>query len=245
MTLADCHNPKNGCFPSQDYLRDASEMSNGALNENLRKLEDKGLILRERKGNRVVGGRAPTRYILGFETDLSPETGDKVNSGPPEKTPGKLRPTGDNVNSGPPETKEGVNSGIPGGKLRPTGVEPVRTGKQVEPVKVIGSENGSKRGSGFEAFWAVYPKRVKKKGAEAKFRAAIKSGVDLARLVSAAETYAKTDRVRRGYVLDPTTWLNNGCWDDDPAEGQPAAEASHISKHRYIAEHGTSKGWHA
>lgn len=104
MTLADCHNPRRGCFPQQEYLRDACEMSNGALNSNLSKLESKGLIERKKRGNRNSGGRASTYYILGFDLGLTPECGDKVNSGESE-TRGGLTPEIEGVNSGQPETE--------------------------------------------------------------------------------------------------------------------------------------------
>lgn len=120
LVLADCHNPSRGCFPSQSYLREACEMSNGALNSNLGKLAEKGLVERERRGNSATGGRASTRYILGFEKGLTPESGDKVNSGEPE-TRGGLTPESGVVNSGGPE------------------IEPVREPvKRKEPVSKSG-----------------------------------------------------------------------------------------------------------
>ena len=115
LNLADCHNPDRGCFPSQAYLRDACEMSNGALNSNLSKLEQKGLIQRHKRGNRSMGGRSSTHYILCMDGGLTPETGDKVNSGQPETT-GGLTPEIEGVNSGQPETepvKEPVNKKEP------------------------------------------------------------------------------------------------------------------------------------
>lgn len=115
LNLADCHNPDRGCFPSQTYLRESCEMSNGALNSNLNKLEGKGLIQRHKRGNRSMGGRSSTHYILCMDAGLTPETGVKVNSGQPETT-GGLTPENEGVNSGQPETepvREPVNKKEP------------------------------------------------------------------------------------------------------------------------------------
>jgi DNA-binding transcriptional MocR family regulator len=65
--LCDCHNPSQGCFPSQSYLRDHTGLSNGGLNKALGNLEDKGLIRREQRNNPKNRQRLPSLYILGFE----------------------------------------------------------------------------------------------------------------------------------------------------------------------------------
>lgn len=67
----------------------------------------------------------------------------------------------------------------------------------------------------FEQFWNAYPNKKEKKGARAKFDAAVKSGVDPAKIVAAAKSYAVSDQVKRGFAKHPTTWLHNGCWDDE------------------------------
>lgn len=86
--LADCHNPSNGCFPSQEYLADCCEMSRSSLNEHLAALETAGLIRREQRRDQRTRRQESTRYRLAFEPDFSgnpsPETGhgsDKAVSG--------------------------------------------------------------------------------------------------------------------------------------------------------------------
>ena len=46
--LADCHNPAQGCFPTQAYLVDPSELSRVSVNRHLAIFEQRRLILRER-----------------------------------------------------------------------------------------------------------------------------------------------------------------------------------------------------
>lgn len=65
--LCDCHNPSQGCYPSQSYLRDATGLSNGGLNKALSNLEQNGLIKRNRQVEEKTQRRQSTRYILGFE----------------------------------------------------------------------------------------------------------------------------------------------------------------------------------
>lgn len=71
----------------------------------------------------------------------------------------------------------------------------------------------------FARFWAVYPRRDSKQGARDKFGRLLKQGtVSADRLVESAARYAaycsRTGRERDKTKL-PTTWLNQGCWDDE------------------------------
>jgi uncharacterized protein YdaU (DUF1376 family) len=78
--------------------------------------------------------------------------------------------------------------------------------------------------SAFADFWDAYPRRVGKKAAEAKFEQAVKSGVPPSRIIAAARAYAEhPDAVRDGgrFLKHPTTWLNQGCWDDELPAPQP------------------------
>lgn len=97
--------------------------------------------------------------------------------------------------------------------------------KQPEPEPDKKKESGkplSVRSEHFEAFWASYPPKGKvgKKAATTKFEAAMKSGVPPDRIISAALAYAASETVLRGYVKHAATWINQGCWDDDPQSAQ-------------------------
>jgi hypothetical protein len=70
--------------------------------------------------------------------------------------------------------------------------------------------------SGFDAFWDAFPKKVEKRGAKAKFDAAVRRGVPPDKIINAARLYASSRSVREGFIAHPTTWLNNGRWDDEP-----------------------------
>lgn len=74
----------------------------------------------------------------------------------------------------------------------------------------------------FAEWWAVYPKRRAKIAAERAYRAALKK-VTAERLLAAATSYRDDSARQRNepkFTKDPATWLNGGCWDDEP--DQPA-----------------------
>jgi DNA-binding transcriptional ArsR family regulator len=71
----------------------------------------------------------------------------------------------------------------------------------------------------FGAFWAVYPKKKNKAEALDAWKKAVKDGVDPDHITAGATAYA---RERHGedpkYTKFPATWLNKGCYDDEPDE---------------------------
>lgn len=75
----------------------------------------------------------------------------------------------------------------------------------------------------FETFWMSYPKKVGKKDAFKSFQKARKSGLpDIHVLVAAIEQQRKSDQWRRDngqYIPNPSTWINQGRWDDVLKEG--------------------------
>lgn len=73
LCLADRHNPDLGCFPSQDRLAGDAGMSRASVNDNLARLEARGLIRREQRLDPRTKRQQPTRYILGFEDCFTQE----------------------------------------------------------------------------------------------------------------------------------------------------------------------------
>lgn len=78
-------------------------------------------------------------------------------------------------------------------------------------------------GSGFDAWYAAYPKKAGRKAAERAYLRAVKAGATPDQLLAGLQVQLPAMRQRiadgeRQYVKDPATWLNQGCWDDDPPE---------------------------
>ena len=71
----------------------------------------------------------------------------------------------------------------------------------------------------FDDFWDLYPKKVGKVDARKAFSKAIKV-VDLDTMLHAIESQKESDQWSRDngkYIPNPSTWLNQGRWDDELA----------------------------
>ena len=74
----------------------------------------------------------------------------------------------------------------------------------------------------FEEFWNAYPRKIAKKEAWKKFAKAVKDGVDPNTIIAGAKTYAASVVGKeQKYVAHPTTWLNQGRWEDEAEEPAP------------------------
>jgi hypothetical protein len=67
----------------------------------------------------------------------------------------------------------------------------------------------------FEAFWDAYPRKVGKKAALAAFNKARKIAT-VQQICTGAGRYADDPNREDTFTAHPTTWLNEGRWDDDP-----------------------------
>lgn len=79
----------------------------------------------------------------------------------------------------------------------------------------------------FDVFWKVFPRRVSKFAARTAFDRALKLASADA-IIAGAQRYAAEKRgseVR--FIKHPTTWLNQGCWEDE--EGANANGRSAIA----------------
>ncbi len=77
----------------------------------------------------------------------------------------------------------------------------------------------------FLKFWAAFPsgRKMGKKKCIATFNAAVKSGVDADHIIQAAEQYAALmarKQTEQRFIKNSTTWLNQGCWDDELETGR-------------------------
>lgn len=100
--LCDRHNPDYGCFPSQDQLAADAEISRASLNIHLDKLEQAGLIRRERRLDDDTKRQRTTRYFLGFEEDFTlkpcPDSG---HGSTPEPCPDLAKSRVQNLDTNP------------------------------------------------------------------------------------------------------------------------------------------------
>jgi DNA-binding IclR family transcriptional regulator len=90
-----------------------------------------------------------------------------------------------------------------------------------KPVASVQTKSGSEKKDhhleAFGAFWLTYPKRRDKEAAKKAWTAAIERGAEPQQMVDAAKTYAQERKDQEPkYTKYPATWLNNGCYDDEP-----------------------------
>jgi hypothetical protein len=90
----------------------------------------------------------------------------------------------------------------------------------------------------FGAFWLVYPKKKAREEAKRAWCQAIDRGADPERIVAAATAYARERASEDSkYTKYPATWLNKGCYDDEP--DAPAGQRPPL---RAVAG-GSPQGW--
>ena len=71
----------------------------------------------------------------------------------------------------------------------------------------------------FGAFWSNYPRKRDREEAKKSWIAAIERGVDPQHMVNAAQAYARERAGKESqYTKYPATWLDKGCYDDEPDE---------------------------
>jgi len=91
---------------------------------------------------------------------------------------------------------------------------------------------------GFAEFYAQFPKKVERRAAQVAYAKAIKRGVDPAIILRGAMRYA-AERAGQDpkYTKHPATWLNKGCWDDEPSprSGQPQNRNAGVARLLQIA----------
>lgn len=84
----------------------------------------------------------------------------------------------------------------------------------------------------FGAFWIVYPKKKSREEAKQAWIAAIGRGADPERMIAAATAYAnERDGKDPQYTKHPATWLNKGCYDDEPDPALPPQAAGNTPTH--------------
>lgn len=82
-------------------------------------------------------------------------------------------------------------------------------------TKIVNAWNTKEENSlaKFEEFWNRYPKKVKKKDAKRKFNSLSQTKQQLA--IEALEKFKQTDQRKRGYIPDPTTYINQERREDE------------------------------
>jgi hypothetical protein len=110
--------------------------------------------------------------------------------------------------------KTGVKSGAVRGEIQsPSGVKPISP----EPNKEL--NKNTMQSEQFDEFWNQYPRKEGKKPAFKAFKSAL-SRASFEDIIAGVIAYQTSDRVRRGYIKLPATWLNEDAWEDAATHNQ-------------------------
>jgi len=212
LSLANCHNPHHGCFPSKRRLAEDCEMSERSVADHLKKLEDAGLILKSRGGKSRSGQFSSNRYILGFEVDFPAE----------QNLPSAKSAVGEN------ECLPSAKSAVDRRQNLPS--NPVR-----EPSKETVRSDQSAPDPCFDDFWKAWPLgRVGKQKAKAAFNRLSQQNRTLA--TERVKEWARNWRAKYPQASDihPTSYLNGKRWEDE--FNQPTQNsATSIDRWRKVA----------
>ena len=197
------HADKHGqCWPAGETMAVKSGMNIKTVQRAIKRLESEGWITTDRTGHDENGHRRNVYTIT------PQEPGDK-----------------NGTRTGGPGTK---NVARPGDKLSQSlATKTVQEQTPIEPTPKEQEQPRSKSQytSDFEAWWKVYPRRVGKRKAFAAWKVALKNvegnGEAPETLLEITRRYAASPAGNAGeFTPHPATWLNQGRYEDDPAEWQ-------------------------
>lgn len=190
--LADHHNGETGlCFPSHRRLADCCEMTRQSIINQLKILEDKGLIVIEPR-YRENGSFTSNMYRLVL-IDAQEDPCDTITS--------------HNVSSGV------KNFDIPSKKTQQGTVHNFDNQNLV--INNLVNEQNNFWSKIFEEMWLLYPKRVGKGAAKNAWLKACKK-INVGELQSCLREYINTKQnADKKYIPHLTTWLNQERWNDE------------------------------
>lgn len=87
--------------------------------------------------------------------------------------------------------------------------------KKINKKENIVSEDTPSLDPKFKIFWEAYPKKVDKIRAEKIFKKLKVSDELLNTMLEQIKKYKQTKSVKEGFILNPSTWLNNRRWEDE------------------------------
>lgn len=229
LVLANYADENFSGYPSQATIARETEQSERTVRRQLARLEELGLIKREKRGGHG-SGRMSDRFYLQLDVTVTD----------PSQTPDGYRPdcpvtpaTGQEWPEGLPAKSGGATGQMEGG-LPDTGVRgtpsrtPSRTPTPLPPTPERAEQEGPGGGEEptFEDWVALYPRRLTRSMEKAALRAwnTVTRDVPPSVLISALRAWLPTLTQREErYRPYPSTWLTDECWTDIP---QPPAFVS-------------------
>ena len=105
---------------------------------------------------------------------------------------------------------------LPAAEPHDGAVIPQSTAQKGREGKGKKGREGNNGSGAFDDFWKLYPKKIGKQAAMASWKRQ-KLNDKLPEILSAIQAQKESDQWKRGFIPHPTTWLNQGRWEDDVA----------------------------
>ena len=185
VSLADQANSAGMCWPGYGFISKRTGLHRNTVIKSIQKLEKNGLLT---KAHREGNGCSKSNmYTLHLDGS---STAQLPSNSKPLPSNAELPPQSHRVTRG-------------GGAELP---KPLYN-HQLEPPK------NHYRSNDFDRWWSIYPKKVGKKPAQTAWKR-IKPDADVL-IADIQERLARDDQWKRGYVPNPTTYLNQERWTDE------------------------------
>jgi hypothetical protein len=233
LCLADNANNDGVCWPSVQDIADRSVCDPRSVFRVINSLQEKGYISRESRSGKSTVYHIKTPDIkTGVSHNSTPDI--KSPHTPDIKSDDNMSPlTLSTVTPDPVSGGDDIKSGVPSyrsGTRDLTINEPSRTVNTRSAQDILFEENKNGKSEepapdfsvkDFYEFWKVYPSKIAKDAALRKFKEVVKRGIHPQTLIDGAIAYAKTEKVKKGIVCNPATWLHQGRWTDVYQEKVP------------------------
>lgn len=108
------------------------------------------------------------------------------------------------------------------------GAPHARPGVQDVHAELYPLSNSNPSNYPFEVFWSMYPKKAEKKKAEASWSRLPEKTREM--IMADLPKRKESDSWKRGYVLNPMTYLNGERWNDEIISKRPEAQGSKVDK---------------
>lgn len=208
VALADYADESDSCFPGQELLSRRGCCSVRTVQRVVPRLEEMGVLKRERRY--FAGGRTSDRYVL----NLAYATDCRVGGYPPSEA---TLPA--NQGALTRQLCQGNHHNHQENHQFPSIVSPASAGGEVvSPGRVVASKAADEVAASFDEFWAVFPSgRKKAKDAARKAFAKAAGRVPVGVILEGVRRYAADPNLPEPEFRPmPSTWLNQGRWDDEP-----------------------------
>jgi len=215
VVLANFASDEDVAYPRQTTVARITGLSRPAVNTNLQKLEDVGLITATGRTH-ATGATRSSEYELHIPADNKADPRDHDKGGVKQDDTQGVK----QANRGVSEDDTGCHRGDQGGvndvDTFNHRLEPSREPKHKPRTTAAWPEDWR------DQFWSIYPKKVQRKPSIEKLeRIEREDKIEFSTIIDGLRRYVKRIQgVEERYILLPVTFINQARWDDeDPRRG--------------------------